>query len=123
MAATEERELNEIKIVSESSNEKKNVKYNNFELEYPKPVGIWWTLDNMIRICCWLSFWLSMFYFTDSLKISGHLLYPNKFNNDARSDLKEKNPACTVMFALIYFLVSFGLLVSFFLEIWSGGRG
>ena len=116
MAATEERELNEIKIVSVTTNEEeKNAKYNNFELEYPKTIGIWWKLDNMIRICCWLSFWLSMFYFTDSLKISGHLLYPNKFNSDVRSDLKEKNPACTVMFVIIYFLVSFGLQCLFFI--------
>jgi len=78
------------------------------DFEYPQSVEQWWTRTNFVRITSWISFWLSLYYFTDAVKISGQNLFPNELNQDWRANLTEEgnfidtNSAATLMFAFIY---------------------
>ena len=82
------------------------------DFEYPQSVEQWWTRTNFVRITSWISFWLSLYYFTDAVKISGQNLFPNELNQDWRTNLTGEgnfintNSAATLMFAFIYLTVN-----------------
>ena len=82
------------------------------DFEYPQSVEQWWTRTNFVRITSWISFWLSLYYFTDAVKISGQNLFPNELNQDWRTNLTAEgnfintNSAATLMFAFIYLTVN-----------------
>ena len=82
------------------------------DFQYPQSVEQWWTRTNFVRITSWISFWLSLYYFTDAVKISGQNLFPNELNQDWRANSTgggnfiNTNSAATLMFAFIYLTVN-----------------
>ena len=76
------------------------------EFDNYKQVEFFWSFYNLTRLSCWISFWLSFFYFVECVNITGHLLTSHKFKNESTTDIVDgKNPGCVILFGVLYLMV------------------
>ena len=76
------------------------------EFDNYKQVEFFWSFYNLTRLSCWISFWLSFFYFVECVNISGHLLTSYEFKNESTTDIVDgKNPGCVILFGVLYLMV------------------
>ena len=82
-------------------------------LETPKIIERWWTMDNFVRLNCWVSFWISTYIYLDAIRVAGIRLYPNPTNESTQArfpkiyDVSEPeahgNPCFPIMISGIFF--------------------
>ena len=76
------------------------------EFDNYRQVEFFWSFYNLTRLSCWISFWLSFFYFVECVNITGHLLTSPDFKNESTIDIVDgKNPGCVILFGALYLMV------------------
>ena len=91
-----------------------NIEEPEKELESPKIIERWWTMDNFVRLNCWVSFWISTYIYLDAIRVAGIRLNPiptikstqAKFAKiyDVSEPEADGNPFFPIMIAGIFFL-------------------
>ena len=91
-----------------------NIEEPEKELDTPKIIERWWTMDNFVRLTCWVSFWISTYIYLDAIRVAGIRLNPNPTNKSTQAkfakifDVSEPeadgNPCFPIMIAVIFFL-------------------